>query len=197
MSILSSIFLSFTHFKNFQKEKPSNVFVDEVPIETSWYTGMGQLPILSLLTTNKPLVVGYTIQLTFYIVAFIFSLILSTCIDNNYPLLFWLFMTVGSIAWLVVSATVCFYDLSKTTDALNSIGDLVNAPSSYFWIALQSNFFREEGFGVQPSESDVEKMRKNLIAQDLFYCPVLRNNLRNSKPVTAFSHVTWDGNATA
>ena len=159
---------------------------------------MARLPILFIPPTNKPLVVGYTTLITFYIVAFSFSLILSTYINNIYPLLFWLFMVFGSISWIIISATVCFLNISRTTEVLKSIDNLVNDPSSYFWIALQSNFFQEISFGKQISKSDVQKSRETLSFDKLFYCPVLSNNLRNSKPVTGFSlGYTWDGTETA
>ena len=186
-----------THFEIILKEQPSNIFADEVPLETSWLTQMMLLPIHTLLTTNKPLVVGYAILLIFYMLTLGSSLFLSKYIDNYYPLLFWVFIPLGSILWLILSASVCFYNISTTTKVLKSISDEMINPSSHLWIALQSNFMADSGYGAQVEKKELEDWRKRLTADYSFCCPILQNNLRNSKPVSDIGMFTWDGAASA
>ena len=171
--------------------------MDEAPLETSWISQLKLLPISILLNMDKPLIVGYVKLLAFYIVSFTSCLIFSNYIESYVPLKFWLFNLFGSIQWIRMSALERCCNISKTTDILKSIAEQLNDSFSYLWIALQSNFLNDFGYGVQITRKDVEDCRKMLFAEDTYHCPILRHNLRNSEPISDIKFVTWDGAGSA
>ena len=199
--ILNFQFLMLTDFEILQKMKPSNIFVDEAPLETSWLPQMMLLPVYTLIAMNKPLTDSLVKLLFFYLFSSISCLFFSKIIDNYYPLLFWLFIISGSLLWLGMSAIIfysqCLHKLSKTTNVLKSVVDqLNNSSSSFLWIALQSNLFNENGCGIQVQKKDMEDWRKILTASHRFCCPMLRHNLRNSKAATDLHFNTFIGTST-
>ena len=145
-------FFLVTYFEFLSKEKPSNIFVDEAPLEISWLAHIKLLPMSTLFTMNQPLIVGIVKLVALYIISFPPCLIFSNCIESYYPIFSWLFILLGSIQWLIMSASEGSYSVSKTTDVLKSIADQLSDSSSFLWIALQSNYLHDYSFGSQIRE---------------------------------------------
>ena len=183
-----------TYFEFLSKEKPSNIFVDEAPLEISWLAHIKLLPMSTLFTMNQPLIVGIVKLVALYIISFPPCLIFSNFMESYYPIISWLFILLGSIQWLIMSASEGSYSVSKTTDVLKSIADQLSDSSSFLWIALQSNYLHDYGnLRSQITKKDIKECRKMLAGKNLFHCPILRRNLRNSKAVSDINFYTCDG----